>query len=170
MNDVCLGCLARKSTGMPQLASVSQLFLESAPSSGRLLILDLLQQRAGKGHGNVFSQMYACLDPRATNHAYRCIMAEESNCTTQYRMNAHINTTRPMSIIDNPECRWLGIEIRSVTRSTKRPSFPVLGLTLIPSTMQYAWHAWMQLIYNLACTMLLNGIHDARGNKANTMR
>ncbi|GMP36126.1 hypothetical protein CsSME_00008342 [Camellia sinensis var. sinensis] len=35
------------------------------------------------------------LDLRATNHAYRCMMAEESNCTTQYEMNAHINTTRP---------------------------------------------------------------------------
>ncbi|KAF5932156.1 hypothetical protein HYC85_028327 [Camellia sinensis] len=35
------------------------------------------------------------LDPRATNHASRCMMAEESNCTTQYEMNAHINTTRP---------------------------------------------------------------------------
>ncbi|GMP31379.1 hypothetical protein CsSME_00005616 [Camellia sinensis var. sinensis] len=70
-------------------------FLESAPSPERLLILDLLQQRAGKGHGNVFSQMYACFDPRATNHASRCMMAKESNCTTQYEINAHINTTRP---------------------------------------------------------------------------
>ena len=93
MNDACLGCLARKSTGMPQLASVLQLFMESAPSSGRILILDLLQQRAGKGHSNVFSQMYACLDPRATNHAYRCMMAEESICITQIRMNAQENST-----------------------------------------------------------------------------
>ena len=51
---------------------------------------------------------------------------------------------KPNSIMDNPECRWLGIETRSVTRSTKRPSFPVLGLTPVPNTMQYAWHAWMQ--------------------------
>ena len=51
---------------------------------------------------------------------------------------------KPNSIMDNPECRRQGIETRSVTRSTKRTSFPVLGLTPIPSTMQYAWHAWMQ--------------------------
>ena len=31
------------------------------------------------------------LDPRAINHASRCIMAEESNCTTQWDMNAHIS-------------------------------------------------------------------------------
>ena len=36
----------------------------------------------------------------------------------------------------------LGIETRSVTRSTERTSFPVPGLTPIPNTMQYAWHAW----------------------------
>ncbi|KAF5934453.1 hypothetical protein HYC85_030624 [Camellia sinensis] len=35
------------------------------------------------------------LDPRATNHVYRCMMADESNCTAQYEMNAHENTTRP---------------------------------------------------------------------------
>ena len=74
----------------------------------------------------------------------------------------HMKTQQGLdSIMDNLECRRPGIETRSVTRSTKRPSFPVLGLTPIPSTMQYAWHAWMQLIYNLACTMLWNGIHDA---------
>jgi len=57
----------------------------------------------------------------------------------------HIWTQQNLnSIMDNPECRWLGIETRFVTRSTKRPSFPVLGLTPIPSTMRYAWHAWMQ--------------------------
>ncbi|GMP50915.1 hypothetical protein CsSME_00017336 [Camellia sinensis var. sinensis] len=70
MNDACPGVFARKSTGMPRLASVLHLFLKCAPNSGSLLILHLLQQRAGKGHNNVFSQIYACLDPRATNHAY----------------------------------------------------------------------------------------------------
>ena len=84
---------ARKSTVMPQLASVLQWFLESAPSPERPLILDLLQQRAEKGHSNVFSQMYVCLDPRATNHASRCMIAEELNCATQYRMTAHENKT-----------------------------------------------------------------------------
>ena len=60
------------------------------------------------GHGNVFSQIYACLDPRATNHASRCMMVEESKCATQYRMNARINTTKPNSIMDDPEWRWVG--------------------------------------------------------------
>ena len=83
----------------------------------------------------------------------------------------HMKTKQNLdSIMDNPECRRLGIGTRSVTRSTKRTSFFVLRLTPIPNTMQYARHAWMQLIYNLACTMLWNGIHDARGNMAYTMR
>ena len=43
--------------------------------------------------------------------------------------------------MDNPECRWLGIETRSVTRSTERTSFPVPRLTAIPNTLQYAWYA-----------------------------
>ena len=72
----------------------SQLFLESVPRSEKLLIPRLLQQRAGKGHSNVFAQIYACLDPRATNHAYRGMMAEESKCTIQYRMHAHEDTTK----------------------------------------------------------------------------
>ena len=36
----------------------------------------------------------------------------------------------------------LGIDIHSVTRSTKRASFPVPGVTPILNTMQYAWYAW----------------------------
>ena len=48
------------------------------------------------------------------------------------------------SIMVDPECRWSGFETRSVTQNTKRPSFAVFGLTPIPNTMQYAWHAWMQ--------------------------
>ena len=55
----------------------------------------------------------------------------------------HMKTQqKPNSIVDDPECRWLGIETRSVTRSTKHTSFPVPGLTHIPDTMQYAWYAW----------------------------
>ena len=71
-----------------------QLFSKCVPSPGKLLIPDLLQQRAEKGHSNVSAQIYACLDPRATNHAYRGMMAEESKCTTQYRMNAHETTAK----------------------------------------------------------------------------
>ena len=71
-----------------------------------LLVFGLLQQRARKGHGKVFST-YVCtttlpviacalgsvvLDPRATNHASRYMMAEELNCTTRCEMTAQMDT------------------------------------------------------------------------------
>ena len=56
----------------------------------------------------------------------------------------HIKTQQTLnSIMHNPASQWLGIKPRSVIWSTNRRSFPVLGITPIPSTMQYAWHAWM---------------------------
>ena len=83
--------------------------LQKAADQFLLLVSGLLQQRARKGHGKVFST-YVCmtilpiiaqalgsvvLDPCATNHASRCMIAKESDCMTRCKMNAHINTTRP---------------------------------------------------------------------------
>ena len=176
MSDACPGCFVRKSNAMPQLASVCYCSWDACQASEGcwlLICCNRAQERGMVKYFHICMHAYpsgsVVLDPRASNHASQCMMAEESNCATQYRMNAYENTTRPNTILDNPECRRPGIETRSVTRSTKRPSFPVLGLTPIPSTIQYAWHAWMQLIYNLACIMLWNGIHDARDNMAYTM-
>ena len=70
-------------------------------------------------------------------------MAEESDCTTQYRVQCRwmLQQNLTPSWVIRSVGDW-GIETRSVTRSTKRASFPVPGLTPIPNTMQYAWYAW----------------------------
>ena len=76
---------------------------------GRLVVaaeFQFVASESKKGHGNVFAR-YVCtttlpimswtqgsvvLDPRATNHAFQCMMAERRSCTIQYEMNAQVNT------------------------------------------------------------------------------
>ena len=107
---------------------------------------------SNKGAWQSISHMYAWLlfrecSPRSSCHQSRISMHDGREVELQW-LNMkwmHIWTQQGLdSIMDNPECRRPGIETRSVTQSTKRPSFPVLRLTPMPSTMQYAWYAWMQ--------------------------
>ncbi|KAI7993597.1 hypothetical protein LOK49_LG11G02556 [Camellia lanceoleosa] len=64
---------------MPQLASVYNVISNCVPSSKTLLIPDFAVTESRKRAQQCISQIYACLDPRATNHAYRCMMAEKPN-------------------------------------------------------------------------------------------
>ena len=137
-----LGCLLAEIHWDAQFSLCLQCSSKYAPDSEKLLILHLAATESRKGAQQCISQIYACLDPRATNHASRYMMAEESDCTTQYRMNAsecYNKNLTPSWVIRS--VGDLGIETRSVTRSMKRASFPVPGLTPIPNTMQYAWYA-----------------------------
>ena len=137
-----------------------------------------------------YSSGSVVLDPRATNHACRCMMAEESNCTTQYEMNAHENTTRPNSIMDDPECRRLGnwdmfrhseygTYLVSRARANSYPEHNAICMTCMNATkiqpnmhnvMKWHTRCTMQhgihnaLIYNLAYTMLWNEMAYAMHN------
>ena len=108
MNDVCLGCLARKSTGMPQLASVCNVFRNACPTPKSCWFFIWLQQRAGKGHSNVFHKyMHASiLVPPITHLDAWWSRSRFAQLNIGWmRMNA---TIKPNSIMDDPECRWLG--------------------------------------------------------------
>ena len=49
--------------------------------------------------------------------------------------------------MDDQERRRPGFKIRFITLSMKRPSFPVFGLTPIPTTMQARMSYTMQMNY-----------------------
>ena len=117
-----------------------------------------------------YSSGSVVLDPRATNRASRCMMAEESNCMTQYGMNAHINTTRPRL-----HHGWSGVSVTG-NWDTFRHSKYETSLVSRARANSYPKHNAIYmtsmnaiLTYNLAYAMLWNGIHNARCNMAYTM-
>ena len=170
-------CLARKSLTMSRFASVCNFSWNTcqAPEGCWFLICCNREQQRGMAKYfhicmHDYSSGSVVLDPRATNYASRCMMAEESNSMTQYEMNAHMDTTRPrlhhgysgVSATGNWDTfRHSGYETSLVSRAWANSYPKHYAICLICMNAI--------ILCNLAYTMLWNGIYNARCNEAYTM-
>ena len=108
MNDACSGCLARKSIAMPQLASVSNCSWDAyqAPEGCWLLICYIREQERDMAmyfhkciHASILVPPITHLDAWWPRSRIVQLNIEWMHMKTKQNLD---------SIMDNPECRWLG--------------------------------------------------------------